>query len=102
MGTPCAEPRLPAYLREAWERHQDSAVVALEIVAGYAPNLPRVPGVSTVLRLAHRLNCGRTVESAAAAEYLYRWNLALDALNPSARGRPNPFAAHYAPHTLGL
>lgn len=36
-----------------------------------------VPGMATDARLAVRLGAGRTVEEAAAREYLYRWGLAL-------------------------
>jgi hypothetical protein len=61
----------------------------------------RVPGCDTVLRLAHYLYHGRTIEGAAAREYLYRWNLAL--------GRPRedqssckPWLIFDAPHTIGL
>lgn len=39
--------------------------------------LERVPGMDTVIRLAYRLYCGRTIEEAAGREYLYRWHLAL-------------------------
>lgn len=38
----------------------------------------RIPGVDTKMRLAVSIWCGRTVEEAAAREYVYRWNLASD------------------------
>ena len=53
--------------------------------------LPRVPGMDTVLRLVVRLANGRTVEEAAGREYAYRWNLAL--VSPRLFG---------VPHTLGM
>lgn len=42
-----------------------------------AARQPRVPGIDTVMRLAVRIDCGATVEQAAAREYLYRWGLVL-------------------------
>lgn len=42
-----------------------------------ACRMPRVPGCDTVCRLAVRLWVGRSVENAAAQEYIYRWSLAL-------------------------
>jgi hypothetical protein len=39
--------------------------------------VPRVPGMDTIIRLAWRIECGRTPTEAAAREYLYRVNLAL-------------------------
>lgn len=53
-------------------------------------SFPRVPGIATVLRLAVRIDCGRSPEEAAAREYLYRWELAL---------RSPIFGV---PHTLGM
>ena len=54
------------------------------------PGLGRVPGCDTVVRLAHRISCGRSVEEAATREYLYRWSLAL---------KSRVFGA---PHVIGL
>jgi len=95
---------LPPRLQRAWLAHRGEAMDALGMFQGYAPNRPRVPGMDTAVRLAVRIESGRTVEQAAAREYVYRWSLALDALECSARGngRANPFAAHYAPHLLGM
>lgn len=50
----------------------------------------RVPGCDTVIRLAWRIECGKTAEQAAAREYVYRWGLALK----------SPIFG--VPHTLGL
>lgn len=36
-----------------------------------------VPGMATPVRLAWRIECGRSTQEAAAKEYIYRWNLAL-------------------------
>jgi hypothetical protein len=52
--------------------------------------MPRVPGMDTVLRLAVRINAGRSVSEAAATEYVYRWNLALQS------------PVFGVPHALGL
>lgn len=51
--------------------------------------LPSVPGMDTEMRLAVRIASGRSVAKAAAAEYLYRWSLALQ----------SPIFG--VPHTLG-
>ena len=86
----------------AYERHNAAACVALQQFQAMAPRSRRVPGMDTVIRLAWRIECGRSVEEAAAREYLYRWRLALDALGNSRPGRANVFADHYAPHLLGI
>lgn len=66
-------------LREAWPVHEQDARKAyalfVEHCGGVAPI--RVPGMDTLYRLALRLHYGRSIEEAAAREYLYRWNLAL-------------------------
>ncbi len=49
----------------------------------------RVPGVDTLMRIAVSLWIGRTIEEAAAKEYLYRWSIAHN-------GRAFP-----PPHCLG-
>lgn len=56
------------------------ARAALTLFKSYcsAP-LPRVPGIATGDRLAIRIHAGKTVEEAAAREYLYRWQLAIKA-----------------------
>ena len=53
--------------------------------------MPRVPGMDTVIRLAVRIDQGRTIDEAAAREYLYRWNLAL--ISPLAFGAPGLLGA---------
>lgn len=78
-------------VRNAWPKREAAARQADALFASYcAPRPARVPGMDTVLRLAVRIDCGRTIEEAAAREYLYRWSLAL---------RSRVFGA---PHTLGL
>ncbi len=63
---------------DAYEKHRDAAREAYRLFVSMCDRpLSRVPGMDTVIRLAWRLECGRTVESAAAAEYLYRWSLAV-------------------------
>lgn len=63
----------------------------------------RVPGMDTCSRLAIRIHVySRTIEEAAAREYLYRWNLTIDQMNnQGTAGRAGPFQDHYAPHLLG-
>jgi hypothetical protein len=78
-------------LREAWPIHEAGARKAYALFIEHCGAAPcRVPGMDTVYRLALRLHYGRTVEEAAAREYLYRWNLAL---------RSPVFGV---PHTLGV
>ncbi|MCW4115656.1 hypothetical protein NPA31_011845 [Aurantimonas sp. MSK8Z-1] len=66
-------------VREAWPIHEQDArrayALFTEHCGGSAPG--RVPGMDTLYRLAVRLHCGRSIEEAAAREYLYRWHLAL-------------------------
>lgn len=90
-----------AYL-QAYERHAAAAKRAYVLFAEMcAWPMPRVPGMDTVIRLAWRIECGRTVQEAATKEYLYRWNLAVkagDQLNE--RGyAPSIFGT---PHTIGM
>lgn len=66
-------------LREAWPIHAEGARQAyaafIDHCDGVSPG--RVPGMDTESRLALRLYYGRSIEEAAAREYLYRWELAL-------------------------
>ena len=63
---------------EAYQFHRRAAEDALTLFRKYCGCvLPRVPGMGTVIRLAFRIHCGRTVEEAAAREYVYRWSLAI-------------------------
>lgn len=55
----------------------------------------RMPGMDTVIRLAVRIEAGRSVEEAAAREYIYRWRLTL---RPDPDLSPSFFGA---PHLLG-
>lgn len=77
--------------RRAMAAHQFDALRAydefVDMCGGRAP--PRVPGMDTVIRLAIRIECGRSIEEAAGREYFYRWNLAL---------KSRTFGV---PHTLG-
>lgn len=62
----------------AYERHKAAADSAFDMLAAWTREpLPRVPGCDTRIRLAVRIDSGRTVEAAAAREYCYRWALAL-------------------------
>lgn len=79
-------------LRTAWPIHEKGAKEAYSLFVthcdGKAPC--RVPGMDTVYRLALRLHYGRTIQEAAAREYLYRWNLALKS------------RCFGVPHTIGM
>lgn len=56
----------------------EQAKLALVLFKAYlAAPLPRVPRMAAGDRLAIRIDAGRTVEEAAAREYLYRWELAI-------------------------
>ena len=95
-------------LRESAESHGDDANAAYELFSSFVDTLPRVPGMATVDRLLVRCACGRSIEEAAAKEYLYRWNLALSShgnwqvsRNTGGRSRWNS-GAFGVPHSLGL
>jgi hypothetical protein len=78
--------------REAWASHEPDARQAYSLFVRYCGDIPppRVPGMDTVIRLAIRLRSGRTVQEAAAREYVYRWDLA-------------PVSQVFGvPHSLGL
>lgn len=89
--------------QQAYESHRDAAHDALALLRSYCPiPLPRVPGMDTVIRLAHRIACGATIEQAAAREYVYRWHLAVkpfdqvdcsNCIDPAVSifGAPHPF-----------
>lgn len=79
-----------AILRQALAENRTNADRAMELLETWFDEpVERVPGMPTLLRLAFRLSLGRTVEQAAAREYVYRWHLAL-------QGR-----AWQVPHCLG-
>lgn len=99
----------------AYHAHRDKAFAAFAIYKQYCNGRPppRVPGMDTVIRLAHRISLGRSIEEAAAREYLYRWHLAIKAPDQcGATGRishhpldRNPQACvsiFGTPHTIGM
>lgn len=73
-------------------------------------DLPRLPGMDTHTRLAVRIYHGRTVEQAAAREYLYRWSLPLlQWINHAETDRPRSrhgcrsvTGAWSVPHLIGM
>lgn len=72
---------------EAYRNHKVEAHRAYDLFQSYCDYpVPRVPGMDTVIRLAYRIACGRTVEEAAAREYVYRVNLSL--ISPTCFGAP--------------
>lgn len=76
---------------EAYKNHQDEATQAfIALRKMTTKRLPRVPGMDTLIRLAWRIECGRSAQEAAAREYMYRWSLALK----------SPIFG--VPHALGL
>lgn len=93
-------------LRAAWPAHKDGAQLAFALFDSWCSDgmRNRVPGMGTTERLAIRLYQGRTVEQAAAREYLYRWHLAILApdqcIGHSVR---NPCVSIFGtPHTIGM
>lgn len=92
----------------ALQRHGADAQAAFALHHSYCGGMlpARVPGMDTVIRLAWRIECGRSVEEAAAREYLYRWSLAIKA--PDQAMMPhnscvNPTVSIFGtPHTIGL
>lgn len=75
----------------AYQKHRDAAHRAMILFREMCDyDVPRVPGMDTAIRLAWRIECGRTEQEAAAREFVYRFNLAID------RAR-----AFGAPTTLG-
>ncbi len=89
---------------QAFERNKVAAQEAYALFSEYYPDAPRVPGCSTVIRLAWRIDCGRSVQEAAAAEYLYRWNLAVKPFDQcDSDCVRNPACSIFgAPHTIGM
>jgi len=88
----------------AFERYKEEAQRAYEIFLSYYLNAPRVPGCSTVIRLAWRIKHGATIEESAAREYVYRWELAVkpgdQCLTTTVR---NPCVSVFGtPHTIGM
>lgn len=86
----------------ALDAHNLPAQYALHLFRGMCAGKlpPRVPGMDTLIRLAWRIECGRTAEEAAAREYLYRWDLAiLCMLNHLDDRYFSPFGE---PHLIGL
>jgi len=60
---------------QKWKPEAEIAMDRFEDMTGH--QLPRVPGCDTVIRLAWRMECGRTLQESVAREYIYRWSLAL-------------------------
>lgn len=92
----------------AYDKHRAAAHEAFALYKSYCGGIvpPRVPGMDTVIRLAWRIECGRTVEEAAAREYLYRWSLAIKApdqcMLPHNTTRAPCVSVFGTPHLLGM
>lgn len=100
-------PTLIETLRAAWPLHKADAATAFDLFSSYCSDgmRRRVPGIGTTERLAVRLYAGKSIEEAAAAEYLYRWHLAIKApdqcMLPHNSTR-NPVCSVFGtPHTIG-
>lgn len=98
---------------QAYAKHKDAAAESYKLFASMCEHKQyRIPGMSTVIRLAWRIECGHTVESAAAREYCYRWHLAVRAgdqvtcgsASVNERGEPNDAASAWGdpPSTIGM
>lgn len=91
--------------RAATARHGLEAHRALTLLRSwYSLPMPRVPGMDTYTRLAIRIHEGRSIEQAAAREYLYRWRLAIKAPDQCiGAGTRNPCVSGFgAPHPIGM
>lgn len=92
--------------RAAYGIHKDQAVKAWDLYCahceGHPP--PRVPGMDTIIRLAVRISHGKTIEEAAAAEYIYRWSLAIKAPGQciGAATRAPCISIFGTPHLIGM
>lgn len=96
---------LPETMRKAWQLHKEDARQAFALFDSYCADgmRRRVPGMGTTERLAVRIYSGRSVEEAAAREYLYRWNLAIKPFDQCEGMTRNPACSIFgAPHTLGM
>ena len=102
-------------LRTAWPLHKDAARQAFNLFDSYCVDgyRRRVPGMGTTERLCLRIFYGKSIEQAAAAEYLYRWTLAIkapDQCNATGQKSYEPrdrqpracVSIFGAPHLLGM
>jgi|GEM_PF-3518419 len=92
-------------LRAAWPLHKNDANAAFDLFDSWCADgmRRRVPGMGTTERLALRLFYGKTIEEAAAAEYLYRWNLAVKPFDQCGQGTRNSACSVFGtPHSIGL
>ena len=100
-------------LKAAWPEQKENAAKAFDLFDSWCPGTQRrrVPGMGTTERLAVRLHLGKSIEQAAAAEYVYRWHLAIkppDQCNATGRHdwrdrRPDACVSIFgAPHILGM
>lgn len=67
----------PQIIRDILRERAGDVEIAYGLFRSYGGPRFRAPGMDTRSRLAWRLHCGRSPVEAAAREYLYRWNLAL-------------------------
>ena len=95
---------LTEMLRAAWPLHRLDAATALDLLYSWCSKpLSRVPGIGTAERLAVRIYRGKSIEQAAAAEYLYRWHLAVKPFDQCGGDTRNPCCSVFGtPHTIGL
>lgn len=98
-------------VRAAMASHGAEAHEAYALFTTYVDDAPRLPGMGTVERMAVRLASGRTVEEAAAREYVYRWSLPLGQwVNHAEQGRDSlgrrrslPVTGAWpVPHAIGM
>lgn len=94
-------------LREAWPAQKENALLARDLFDSWcSKRMSRVPGIGTTERLAIRLHLGKTIEQAAAREYIYRWHLAIKApdqcMLPYNSTRDPVCSVFGTPHTIGM
>lgn len=86
----------------AFEKHRLAAELSYSQFRSWVrKDLPRVPGMDTIIRLAWRVECGHDTEQAACREYLYRWRLALGTPDQIALGG-KAWLMFGAPHLFGM
>ena len=90
-----------------YNAHSADADRAFALFASYwtsSAKPARVPGMDTVVRMAWRLAHGKTIEEAAAREYVYRWHLAVKPFDQIDRASTvNPACSIFgAPHPIGM
>lgn len=97
---------MPEFAR-IYAKRRAAADAAFRLFASYWTSSERpirVPGMDTAIRMAWRLEHGKTIEEAAAREYVYRWHLAIKDFDQiDGAGTINPACSIFGtPHPIGM